>query len=148
MCDKVLKPFVSSNIQPSANLLPSFGTIMISIRSRYLECLFIAQMELSLNFQIRHLIFISLYQTVLLFVGVNQRVVIGRDPFKLSITTLNHIIYQNVKIPDLSLLQSHRIRKTIFKSPGKLISFGLFFVFSLLLLEILYQIGVVIIIYI
>ena len=65
---------------------------MISILSRYLECLCIAQMELSLNFQIRHLIFISLYQTALLFVGVNQRVVIGGDPSKLSITTSNNII--------------------------------------------------------
>ena len=67
--------------------------------------------------------------------------------FQAIYNDLNHIISKNMKIPDLSLLQSHRIRKIIFKCPGKLTLFGLFFVFSMLLLEIVCQIGLGLIIY-
>ena len=88
MCDKVLKTFVPSNIQPSQFVTFVWDNNDInpeSLSGVSMHCTngIIIQLPTSSS---------DLYQASLLFVGVNQRVELGRDHFKLFITTLNHII--------------------------------------------------------
>ena len=91
MCDKALKTFVPSSIQPSQFVTFVWDNNDInpeSLSGVSMHCTngIIIQLPNSSS---------DLYQSVpdsTPVVGVNQRVIIGRDPFKLSITTLNHII--------------------------------------------------------